>query len=307
MIVKLFTHTDLDGIGNTILANHAFKEVHVSYCDYTNINEEVMNFLADDGLNYYDLVFITDISVNERVARELDFYNCYDKVILLDHHKTSKWINKYDWALSVEETKGKLTCGTELFYEFLVEKGLLKETKSMAEFVEKVRRWDTFDWKVLNDELAHELNMLLSIVGRGSFVSRFSKNVSLKFDETEQLLLKNEKEAYAKELNSKRKSLIEKKLVVESNGLETFNVGIVFCESYVSNIGNDLADENPQLDFIMLINATKKSLSFRARHDANVDLSEIAKLFGGGGHKFASGASIDESKFNRILDIILEL
>lgn len=41
-MVKLFSHTDLDGIGCGILAKLAFgKDVDISYCDYDNIDSSV--------------------------------------------------------------------------------------------------------------------------------------------------------------------------------------------------------------------------------------------------------------------------
>ena len=45
-MIKLFTHTDLDGVGCAILAKLAFgEEVDISYCNYDDINENVMNYL----------------------------------------------------------------------------------------------------------------------------------------------------------------------------------------------------------------------------------------------------------------------
>lgn len=40
---KLFTHTDLDGVGCAILAYLAFgrENVDVEYCDYSNIDDKV--------------------------------------------------------------------------------------------------------------------------------------------------------------------------------------------------------------------------------------------------------------------------
>lgn len=43
---KLFSHTDLDGIGCGILAKLAFgKDVDISYCDYDNIDSSVRKFI----------------------------------------------------------------------------------------------------------------------------------------------------------------------------------------------------------------------------------------------------------------------
>ena len=116
-MIKLFTHTDLDGVGCEILGKLVFKEnINIERCHYGNIDSEVEEFLKD--VNKYDKVFITDISVNKEVADKLN--NISDKVVLLDHHKTALWLNEYLYALvQVEdESVGKM-CGTYLFYEYL--------------------------------------------------------------------------------------------------------------------------------------------------------------------------------------------
>ena len=94
-MIKLFTHTDLDGVGCAILAKLAFgEEVDISYCNYDDINENVMNYLNhnDDSLSY---IYITDIRVNEEVAELLDKRG---GVVLLDHHPTALELNKYPWC-----------------------------------------------------------------------------------------------------------------------------------------------------------------------------------------------------------------
>ena len=73
-------------------------------------------------------------------------------------------------------------------------------------------------------------------------------------------------------------------------------VGIVNASHWISEIGNRLA---PHCDFAVIWyfdhedQRTKASL--RAFHD-NVDVSEIAKVFGGGGHTKSAGFIIDKSK-----------
>ena len=48
-MVKLFSHTDLDGIGCGILAKLAFcKDVDISYCDYDNIDSTVKEYLETE-------------------------------------------------------------------------------------------------------------------------------------------------------------------------------------------------------------------------------------------------------------------
>lgn len=83
-MVKLFSHTDLDGIGCGILAKLAFcKDVDISYCDYDNIDSTVKEYLEteqDDTIPIY----ITDIRVNEETAELL---NKRGNAQLLDHHQ----------------------------------------------------------------------------------------------------------------------------------------------------------------------------------------------------------------------------
>ena len=55
-MIKLFTHTDLDGVGCAILAKLAFgEEVDISYCNYDDINERNiinMNYREVDSVKY---------------------------------------------------------------------------------------------------------------------------------------------------------------------------------------------------------------------------------------------------------------
>lgn len=80
-----------------------------------------------------------------------------------------------------------------------------------------------------------------------------------------------------------------------------YNAGIVFAENHISELGNKLSELHPELDFIVIIN--REIISYRTIKD-NINLSEIAKVFGGGGNPKASGSQIDESCIdNYIKDI----
>lgn len=126
MKIKLFTHTDLDGVGCAVLAYLAFgyKNVDVEFCSYNNINQKVLKFIMSRSLSnsaYYGL-YITDLSVSEEVARQIEKHKDNIMPRLFDHHATALWLNKYDWCQVLENTPmyGHLkTSGTELFYMYL--------------------------------------------------------------------------------------------------------------------------------------------------------------------------------------------
>ena len=58
-----------------------------------------------------------------------------------------------------------------------------------------------------------------------------------------------------------------------------------------SDLGNKIAETNPKMDFVLLwsyhYGNKEYSIMLRTRHD-NIDLTEIAKLYGGGGHPRAA-------------------
>jgi nanoRNase/pAp phosphatase (c-di-AMP/oligoRNAs hydrolase) len=88
-----------------------------------------------------------------------------------------------------------------------------------------------------------------------------------------------------------------KRKILNIVGEQTYQVGVVFSDNYHSELGNVLASENPDLDFIILINGGNR-LSFRGV-EKGIDLGKVAadfKRFGvastGGGHPLAAGAEL---------------
>ena len=91
MKIKMFTHTDIDGVGCAILAYLAFgrENVDVEYCDYSNVNDKVEDFFVNGCAGEYDKVFITDISISNELAQAIDKYAVDGLWNLFDHHNTA--------------------------------------------------------------------------------------------------------------------------------------------------------------------------------------------------------------------------
>lgn len=291
--IKLFTHTDLDGIGCAIVALKAFGDrVDIEYCDYDNINDRVAAFLDSDNSEYLR-VFITDISVNETIAARIDSELSTKEVALLDHHKTADWLNCYEWAfVETESVVGIKRSGTDML---CVEIGLFLASRELEDFVSKVRRYDTWEWSTkYNDVHAKEINDLFYIIGRDRFVQRFTANPSIEFTDAERLLLDLERDKIDAYKTSKLRDVVFR----EIGG---YRVGIVFAERYHSELGNYLAIKCADTDFIALINPSK-SVSYRGVDKTDVGL--FAKERGGGGHRNAAGSPITEAMKSRIIDAI---
>ena len=86
--------------------------------------------------------------------------------------------------------------------------------------------------------------------------------------------------------------------------IEGYNVGVLFAEQYVSELGNKLCELNSDLDLVAIIG--NNTVSYRTIKDS-VDVSKIAKLYGGGGHPKASGNNINEEIINNYINNIFKL
>ena len=290
-MIKLFTHTDLDGVGCAILAKLAFgEEVDISYCNYDDINENIMNYLNnnDDSFSY---IYITDISVNEEVSKLLDKRI---GVVLLDHHPTALELNKYTWCkVMVEDLNGIKTSGTKMFYHWLGMNGCLSDelenNKSLSRFAELVRDYDTWRWSELGEDgvICKQVNDLMYLYGRDRFItwciSEIHDEVFPKLYAADELLL-----------NTKQKEIDE---YIEEKNEQLFTspmcgrvCGFVFAEKYVSELGNRLCKMHPEIDYVAMINMGNKTVSYRTVKD-DIDLGkDVAQLFGGGGHPKAAGS-----------------
>lgn len=310
MKVKLFSHSDLDGIGCAILGRLAFKDISIDYVDYRNVDSKVYELISTDKIEKYDLVFITDISVNQDIAEMISAQYC-DKVVLLDHHESAEWLNQYEWATVItgwtDVTAGNekhLHSGTNLFYDYLIANSYIKINKDLSDLVETIRRYDTWEWKTrYGDQKPSQLNMLFSILGRYKFVDKMVES-QVFFTEEDMNILDIEEERRRRYINDAIKSMIKKQIVL---GNTKYNVAVIFAESNISELGNILCETNKDVDFCIIINMQSKMVSYRSvRDDINLG-TDIAPIFGGGGHQKSAGSHFDEERLLEIVSLVMKL
>ena len=313
--IKLFTHTDLDGIGCAILAYLAFgrESVDVEYCDYSNVNDKVGDFFVNGSPGEYNAVFITDISINNELAMTIDKYAVEDLWHLFDHHATALGLNKYDWCeVSVmNDTLGIKTSGTELFYTYLRRRGWFEYLSvnvigNIDEFVDIVRDYDTWRWKELGKKgiIYKQVNDLFYIYGRERFIDwALNQILTIKlYRGMSNFPIYSEKDIAL--LDQKQKDI---DIYVEEKNRQLFNrvdevghtYGVVFAERYFSELGNRLCELNPDLAYIAMIDISSGTVSYRTIRD-NIDVGgEIAHAYGGGGHPKAAGSTFDKDQIQR--------
>lgn len=302
-MIKLFTHLDLDGVGCAVLARLTFgKNVEITYCNYDEVDSLVKEYISEMNKEH-DTCFITDIGIKDDLASmiNLEYKNNFR---LFDHHKTALDLNKHDWCTVKTENKetGSMTSGTELFSKYLVGHKYLDT--DVSDFVRIVTDYDTWRWSTLGKEgqVSKDVNDLLYLYGRERFETWCMRCIESgkfpHFDEESSLMLafnKNEIEKYIKEK--------DKTIIVSCN--REYMYGIVFADKYISELGNELCKLNKELDYIVIVNMSTRSVSYRTIKD-NIDVGMIAKEHGGGGHPKAAGAKFDVYKVTKFLDELLD-
>lgn len=292
---RLYTHNDLDGVGCGIIAKLAFNgNVEIRYNSLMGLDFQISRFLEKPKKG--DKVFITDLSVNKNNEEGLDeFVQKGGDVQLIDHHKTALHFNDYDWAnVQVQYEDGRLASATSLFYDYLKKAEMITPTEAIEQFVELVRQYDTWEWDQNGNLEAKRLNDLFFMVSIDEFeermVERLQKNEPFKFDEFEEKILALEEEKIQRYVRRKKREIVQ-------TFIGEYCAGIVHAESYHSELGNELGKDNPHLDYIAIVSVGGKRMSLRTIHD-EIDVSEVAANYGGGGHAKASGCSLTPEAYD---------
>ena len=319
MKIKLFTHTDLDGVGCAILAYLAFgiENVDVEYCDYKDVDEKVRVFWEDGSDYKYNTVYITDISISEVLAKRIETHPGVQKWRLFDHHATALGLNKYGWCeVRVNDNQMNIKAsGTSIFFDYLASCDCFKDCNrnklmNIIRFVEIVRNYDTWRWKELGEEglLCKQVNDLLDIYGREEFIEWALKgilgigsaetpilDVFPRFSEIDLKLLEQKQKDIDRYVAEKDKQL---QIATDQFG-KAF--GWMFAEQYFSELGNRLCELHPEIEYVAMIDISKGLVSFRSARE-DIDLGgEIAHSLGGGGHKKAAGSRFNAGEIGKLV------
>ena len=313
MKIKLFTHTDLDGVGCAILAYLAFgkENVDVEYCNYDDVDNKVSRFFIKEIPGKYDKVFITDISINVNLAAAIDRYEKSGLWQLFDHHQTALELNKYDWCnvlVEAADGSGLKTCGTELFGVYLLSnEGLVNHynwttINNILQFICVVRDYDTWRWTITGQDGLNSkyVNDLLDIYGRERFIEVMFARIRIytgfpSITPEERLLLTeraNEIDHYV---------IQKKEQLIRARDTYGHSYGYVFAERFFSELGNRLCQMTPELDYVVIIDISNGKVSYRTiRDDLNLG-TEIAHAYGGGGHAKAAGSTFDREYISGLI------
>ena len=176
------------------------------------------------------------------------------------------------------------------------------DTQALEHYSELIRLSDTWDWVKTNNQEAKKLNDLHDILGRESyieyFIEFFKNNKTFFFTPEQKFLLKVEEQRIQRYLEESEKTMFHATLSGK-------RCGIVFAEQNRSLLGNYLAQKYSHLlDFVVIINM-QQGISFRSVKD-EINVAEIASVYGGGGHFKASGCPMDNNLKKEVIKLIFK-
>ena len=309
MKVLLFTHkNDIDGMGNAILAQLAFKEVDYELCGTFDLTSSVESYFEGEKIYQYDRIYVTDLCLEDPVLSKVAMDSKLEgKVLVFDHHKTftdPKYTSHKFVTVKIEDEKG-LCCGTSLFYKHLVSEGLIdKDNKCISEFVELTRQHDTWEWRnIYNNEKSRELSILFDALGYDGYISlmteKLRKEDVFEFDLMERILIDNRKKQIALKCEYYKDKIIYREIL----GMKA---GIVFITyEYRNELAEYFRENKFDMDFTMMIALDPGVVAYRSVREGKA-VRPVAELFGGKGHDRAATNPITDEMISKILDVLIK-
>lgn len=311
MKVLLFTHkNDIDGMGNAILAQLAFDEVNYVLCGTFDLTDLVEKYYKDGSIYDYDRVYVTDLCLQDPILSKIaQDEKISKKIQVFDHHKTfaePKYTDHPFITVQLENEKG-LCCGTSIFYNHLLQEGLLaSDNQAIAEFVELTRQHDTWEWRnIYNNEKSRELSILFDALGCDGYISLMTEKLRNKetkvfdYDSMERTLIDNRKQQIAE----KCKFYADRIHYREILGMKA---GIVFITyEYRNELAEYFRENKFDMDFTMMIAFDPGVVAYRSVKEG-VHVRPVAELFGGKGHEKAATNPITDEMLTEILKILTE-
>ena len=304
----LFTHgADIDGMGSAVLSKLAFEDIDIIYArNVSDLDTKFKEEYESGRLFNYDVIYITDLSLKMDIANIVfNDERISSKLFIFDHHETAlaSGLNDFANCSVIVEKDGIKSCGTEIFYWYLLDNGYISKTVALDEFVEKVRREDNWEWEKYNDPSAHDLAILFNAIGINRFVEAISD------------LLKIEKDSFilsdvlVSEISNKKEKI---RLAVESSkrfvrkeiidGIKTL---IVFINYEYRNDVGDYFKKNNEDDFdvVAMIALDNDQISIRSLKPNNY-ARILAEKYDGGGHDTAAAIPLDYNNKSKIVDTL---
>lgn len=292
--IMVISHiADIDGMGSVILADKFYSN-QVDYI-LAEVKDLAEIFNTFDFSNY-EVIYLCDLPLIPSAMEALDKHEeIITKLKHFDHHPSygevvPKYVNTQTFL------DGRKTCGTELLYNYLLSLSDKLDNSFYRVLVEATREQDT--WSFLEETYnAKMLACVYRIIGPEAYIELIDS-----LNELEEFKLpKLFSDLYEADLVRQKHYIdfVNENLLVTT--YKQYKIGVTIAEQYRSVLGDEICKMRPDLDFLMILNYSRNSVSLRCAKD-DIDLNEIGTEFhhDGGGHRKAAGFDIDEESIPKI-------
>ena len=282
--IHIFTDCDLDGATSLLAFNWLVNDTNTTstITRVTDFRRSFLEWLKTNNTKDYEKIFIMDLDVSQDSADIVDL----DNVVILDHHEThvdNK--SKYKNATAILQ---KETSCAKLVYNTFKEATPLTPAKQLM-----IAIADDYDSYALKIPQSYDMNVVFWNY-RGERFAKFKTDFKHGF----------------KAFNHYQKNIImfhNKKLNKLKDNIQVFkakipikNVETTFVSTFADSCINEIAEyivEIHSADIGMVVNLKSNKLSIRKSKMCEINLGNLSKkLFSGGGHAYAAGASIGNEK-----------
>lgn len=258
---------------------------------------------SDPVFNTDKFLIFADVGLN--LPKYADILEKRGNIVLLDHHNTSLHLAGRSWA-EIEEKNER--CGTVMLRDYLItnfpDEGRFIKSTSWRIFASILDDFDRWQNKIPDSE---RLVNLFAFLGQEDFVEKFIDPKARLGTPSHKLFYKHEEDLLVI-LERRRSEAIEqciRKAIRQDlslpDGSTVSVVYVISAETNVSIILQSMLDANPDSQVAIQLNVDKGSAHLRSRN-SNPDVSAIAGMFGGGGHKSASGHRLPQGLSQYIID-----
>lgn len=329
--MKVFhlSHIDLDGYGAQFIAKHFFSDI-----DFFNANygkeisvrlEEILGAIKTQDKQKNILFLITDLNLSlsesgflQDQITELKMQGFKITLMLLDHHISgSESAEKFHWYfLDTSRSACKITFDTLIQHYPLLDPSLSQWLEDFSNMVNSVDIWKNDGYQFEFGKVAMGMIASLKDPNRVMFEEEnrgikffmldqikhylYRQNAEVQFDND---LFRLKKLAFGgnpdiQTMDNIFSCYIVKLLEQKKDSMSILYQGykgiLTYTLGNVSVVGNQFLIQNPDFSFFLDVNM-RGNVSLRANNGIDVSLM-ASKLFGGGGHKNASGGKIDGFK-----------
>lgn len=322
--IDLISHNDLDGYSANVLMNvvkHFNPDINIniqniSYKD--NLFDKISCIIKKkSGISPGNcLIIICDIGCSSQLIFDIEkymrnYFKCMleqfnIQLVLCDHHNESSTFLQQprinDFITTYVGANGHIdgACGSKLLYNYLNDNKLIPpENWLLKDYIQNVDSYDLWTW-VNSNPFAEKLNMFFKSIPNTEFVNTITKLLldesypnNLKFKD---IMMNNNEiksiiDVVEKDIRNTEKQM--NYMAKVSNFNKEYRIAAVICNKHISNVGNYICRNKPDIDFCMILNPMSRCVSFRGVRD-DINLGRIAnRLFGGGGHKLSAAAYVN--------------